>query len=265
MAVQAQPGDFDGATVRARVEGPFEIRAVTVADRGQVVGRHTHDHAHFMLVLGGTYLCSIGGEVAAMRPPFLLFEPAGTTHDDRFAASAGAFVAISLDDAEAAPLPSAPRILNRPPALRAALGVAREARAEAADRPLLEGGAWELIAQAAGEPEMRSVPGWARDAYEAVMDEAADPELSVAGIAGRVGVHPVHLARVFRQAWGCAPAELLRWRRTERAAALLAHSPLAAAEIAVAVGFADQSHMSRAFKACYGAPPGAWRRSRNVA
>src|SRR6185312_922408 len=108
MAVPARPGDFDGATVRARTEGPFGIRAVTVVDRGQVVGRHTHAQAHFMLVLGGTYLRSIGGEIAAVRPPFLLFEPAGTTHDDRFAASTGAFVAVSLEEAEAAGLPPEP-------------------------------------------------------------------------------------------------------------------------------------------------------------
>lgn len=264
MAIQARPGDFDGATVRARLEGPFEIRAVSVVDHGQIVGRHTHQQAHFMLVLGGTYLCSIGGEIAAVRPPFLLFAPAGTSHDDHFAASTGAFVSVSLNDAEAADLPEEPRILDRPAALRSALRLAREARTERAERPMLEGGAWELIAETAGASAPRAVPCWAYDAYDAVMDEAPDPDLSVAGIAGRVGVHPVHLARVFRQAWGCAPAELLRWRRTERAAALLAHSRLAAADIAAAVGFADQSHMNRAFKACYGASPGAWRRGCHV-
>ncbi|HEX5182406.1 MAG TPA: helix-turn-helix domain-containing protein [Allosphingosinicella sp.] len=264
MAIQAQPGDFDGATISARAEGPFEIRAVTVADRGQIVGRHTHEEAHFMLVLGGIYLCSIGGRIEALRPPFLLFEPAGTTHDDRFAASRGSFVAVSFGTAAGAALPAVAQRLDRPSALRSAFRLAREARAEAADRPMLEGGAWELIAEASGPPDSHAIPPWARDAYEAVMDEAADPDLSVAGIARGIGVHPVHLARVFRRAWGCAPAELLRWRRTERAAALLADSRLAAADIAAAVGFADQSHMNRAFKACYGAAPGAWRRARHV-
>jgi len=264
-AVHVRPGEFDGSTIRACTDGPFEIRAVTVADRGQVVGRHTHAEPHFMLVLGGTYLSSIEGEVEAMRPPFLLFEPAGTTHDDRFAASTGSFVAVSLGMVDGEVLPTAPQTLRRPSALRCALLLAREARAEGVDRPMLEGSVWELVSETSAEPCARASPRWAYDAYEAVMDEAADPDLSVASVAGRVGVHPVHLARVFRQAWGCAPAELLRWRRTERAAALLADSRLCAAEVAAAVGFADQSHMNRAFKTCYGAPPGAWRRARNVA
>jgi AraC family transcriptional regulator len=109
------------------------------------------------------------------------------------------------------------------------------------------------------------LPGWARRAYEALMDEAADAGLTIGQVAARAGVHPTHLARVFRQAFGCTPGELLRWRRVERTADLLARSALPAAEIAAAAGFTDQSHMSRAFKAFYGLTPGGWRRAHDVA
>jgi AraC family transcriptional regulator len=46
------------------------------------------------------------------------------------------------------------------------------------------------------------LPPWAYQAYEAVMDMAADAHLRIADLAAALGVHPVHLARVFRQAWG---------------------------------------------------------------
>jgi AraC family transcriptional regulator len=132
------------------------------------------------------------------------------------------------------------------------------------DGVILDSAGWELIG-AANDDEAIALPGWTRLAYAAVMDEAADAELSVALIAALAGVHPTHLARVFRQAFGCSPGELMRWRRVERAADLLARSRLTAAEIAAAVGFVDQSHMTRAFRSLYGLTPGAWRRAHDVA
>jgi AraC family transcriptional regulator len=92
------------------------------------------------------------------------------------------------------------------------------------------------------------------------MDMAADTHLRIADLAATLDVHPVHLARVFRQAWGCSPGDLLRWRRVEQASGLLRRQELAMADVAIAVGFADQSHMSRAFQARYGMTPGSYRR-----
>src|SRR5262249_28347584 len=101
---------------------------------------------------------------------------------------------------------------------------------------------------------------WARRAYEAIMDRATETRLEVRQLAEEVGAHPVHLARVFREAWGCSPGELIRWRRIDRAAYLLRRSRLSGAEIAAAVGFVDQSHLIRAFRVMYGVSPEAYRR-----
>jgi AraC family transcriptional regulator len=92
------------------------------------------------------------------------------------------------------------------------------------------------------------------------MDEAARPDLSVGAIAAAAGVHPVHLARVFRSAWGQSPADLLRWRRAEKALQMLANTRWSAAEIAAAAGFVDQSHLSRTLKTLFGVTPGECRR-----
>jgi len=92
------------------------------------------------------------------------------------------------------------------------------------------------------------------------MDMAPDTHLRIADVAASLGVHPVHLARVFRKAWGCSPGDLLRWRRVEQAGALLRCRKLGMAEIAVIAGFADQSHMARAFQIRYGMTPSHYRR-----
>lgn len=65
------------------------------------------------------------------------------------------------------------------------------------------------------------------------------------------------LARQFRAAFGTSPGRFRTMRRLDAVRGLLARgTPLATA--AVAAGFADQSHMTRRFKAAYGLTPGAW-------
>ena len=87
---------------------------------------------------------------------------------------------------------------------------------------------------------------------------AAGPRIG--DVAAEIGVHPVHLARVFRRAWGCSPGELLRWRRTDWAAELLRETARTVAQIAQEVGFVDQSHLTHAFRTRVGLTPAAYRR-----
>jgi len=84
--------------------------------------------------------------------------------------------------------------------------------------------------------------------------------LSVKDIAARVGVHPVHLARTFRAHMGCSPGDFLQDLRVQRAAMLLKNTNLGAAEIALATGFADQSHFTKQFRRAFTVPPGKYRR-----
>jgi AraC family transcriptional regulator len=79
-------------------------------------------------------------------------------------------------------------------------------------------------------------------------------------LAVGVGVHPVTLARAFRRAFGCTIGEYLRRLRIERAAEQLATGTQPLAEIALAAGFADQSHFSNVFRRRVGMSPSAYRR-----
>lgn len=69
------------------------------------------------------------------------------------------------------------------------------------------------------------------------------------------------MLRAFSRATGLTPYAYLLQRRLERARALLGGSqPLA--EIALACGFADQSHLTRLFTRLYGVSPGRYARTR---
>ena len=265
------PGQFYGTLRQARTSGTFDIRSLAASGREEDVAVHTHMNAHFVLVLSGVYLSAAQWAPERARAPFLVFNPPGTTHRDRFLGGLGSFLTISLSAAafaelrDLAALSDVATTLARPDAMSRAFSVAREVRGAGNDAGVIESASWELLASTAGVPRPRATPGWAHLAYEALMDQAGSAHLSIADVARAAGVHPVHLARVFRHAWGCSPGELLRWRRAERAAELLAGTATPAAEVAAMVGFVDQSHMNRAFRALYGLTPSAWRRARHVA
>ena len=83
--------------------------------------------------------------------------------------------------------------------------------------------------------------------------------LSLAEIAAQVGVHYVHLSRQFHKYNRCTVGELIRRRRVQYACHLLAHSRTPLAEIALACGFSDQSHLSFLFKRYMGLSPSKYR------
>jgi AraC-like DNA-binding protein len=69
------------------------------------------------------------------------------------------------------------------------------------------------------------------------------------------GLSRYHLIRVFRKAVGLPPHAYLTRVRLERAKELLA-AGTPVGEVAVRVGFADQSHLTRRFKGAFGITPG---------
>jgi AraC-like DNA-binding protein len=100
---------------------------------------------------------------------------------------------------------------------------------------------------------------WMRRVEERLADEYADPP-SAAELARDAGVSAAHLSRAFRAAHGVTIPRFLRGLRLRRAAALLARTDDAIADIALDAGFYDQSHLTRAFREGQGETPGAYRR-----
>ena len=99
-----------------------------------------------------------------------------------------------------------------------------------------------------------------RDRMEQARDYIATyfaEDLTVERLAREVGLSRVHLSRAFAKRFGVPPHVYLNVVRLRRAqTALLAGQPLA--QVALAAGFADQSHFNRRFKGSFGLSPGAW-------
>ncbi|MDX2216883.1 MAG: AraC family transcriptional regulator [Oculatellaceae cyanobacterium bins.114] len=80
-------------------------------------------------------------------------------------------------------------------------------------------------------------------------------ELSVSAIAALAQMSPYHFSRLFKQATGRSPYHYILHRRVEQAQVLLRQGELAIAEVAYAVGFANQSHLTRQCKRILGLTP----------
>lgn len=77
-------------------------------------------------------------------------------------------------------------------------------------------------------------------------------------LGDELGLSKFHVLRTFQKETGLSPRQWAMQLRTRRAKGLL-RSGLSAAEVAHDLGFADQSHLNRHFRAAYGITPGRYQ------
>jgi AraC family transcriptional regulator len=265
-------GRFFGRVAEKREVGGFVLARFTPILSKREVRLHRHDEAHFVFVLRGAY--ETGAQPAQdASAPRVIYSPPGAVHRDCFAdedLSRSAFATLSIPAEALAATATEAKLPAREVCLPAtAIVLVRQLLTEARGHDDLSGAVTEahcleLLRRTGVEraPEVSGAPGWLRRARELLRDTCCGTgPKSVAEIAGELGVHPVHLARRFRQSFGMTPGEYMRRCRLERARRLMRRSTAPLAEIAAATGFSDQSHFSNAFRKSFGISPGAFRRS----
>jgi AraC-like DNA-binding protein len=96
----------------------------------------------------------------------------------------------------------------------------------------------------------------------AIIEERYAERLTVAGLARSTGMSLSRFHEQFRAETGHTPADTLAATRLDRAEELLRESRLSIAEIALAVGFSDQTALTRSFRRRRGVTPAALRGGR---
>ena len=96
-----------------------------------------------------------------------------------------------------------------------------------------------------------------RRAAAMLLDRLGDPP-SLAEIAAEIGVSREHLIRRFSSVYGMPPMAWALQRRVARARTLL-RGGMPPADAAAMLGFADQAHLTRAFRNAMGTTPGRYR------
>src|SRR5262245_18673731 len=98
------------------------------------------------------------------------------------------------------------------------------------------------------------------------IEEHLDAAPTLAEIAAMVGLNPYHFARQFKAATGLPPHQYVITRRVEQAKHLLrGGTDLSLAEVALRVGFYDQSQFSHHFKRLVGVTPSQFRTPSRIA
>jgi AraC family transcriptional regulator len=111
-------------------------------------------------------------------------------------------------------------------------------------------------------PRMASgINAWQRRAATEMIEARLDGRITIEELAAVCGLSVSRFAHAFRSSFGVAPYQWLQARRIERAKTMLSGSDGALADIALASGFADQSHFGRVFRRVVRMSPGAFRRT----
>lgn len=118
----------------------------------------------------------------------------------------------------------------------------------------------ELEAEGSGEDALSPVPKVFRDILSDVVS-GADAPLELGTLAQKYNMHPTYLSNRFSFHFGIPPIRLHRSLMMEHAGELLKSREKTVSETAEALGFADVSSFSRAFKAVTGFSPSAVRES----
>jgi AraC family transcriptional regulator len=262
------PGHFYGARQRTQVLPGIRLTENAYAP-SFVIPRHAHESAFFGIVLEGGYQENYDTRSRECAPDALVFHPAGELHSERHYD-----VVVRIFSVEPTPqlferlhdyseMLDSPQVFQAEPLLRLAARLYAEFTAADAAAPLaMEGITLELLAEACRQRLTgdRTAPAWLKRAKDLLHDRCAE-SLGLEVLARDVGVHPAHLARTFRRHLHCTAGEYQQRVRIGQARHLLAGSDTPLAEIAQALGYADQSHFTAAFKRCTGATPGAFRKA----
>lgn len=262
-------GEFHG-----RERGHRHCGGLTLAESeyepGHRLPLHAHENPFFSLLLRGSFDETLERGSRTCVPTSLVFYPAHEPHAECFDDTGGRAFNIELGPAWMADLqdrglapPERSRETRAGPLNRLATRLFRDFLASG---PTVELSSEELVLEMVAEVgrleelgrEGRP-PRWLDRVVE-ILHDRFDEVIRVGELAEEAGVHPVHLARVFRRYHGCTVGEYQRQLRVEHACAQLAGSDARLSHVALHTGFADQAHFSRRFKEVTGLTPGEYRR-----
>jgi AraC family transcriptional regulator len=244
----------DGTSRRASLTaGRFRVSEV-VFPPDRRLSWHAHPLGCIAVVAEGVVDKRFARFQAGAQTGAMITMPPEEPHEDRFG-RAGAVLVVIESPAFAGHVSCAPH----PEAALLATRIRRELAAPDVFTPVaVEGLALELTALAGRERLPTRPEKWAERARALVLERFRE-SIRPGEVADELGVHPAHLARVFRARYGESLGEFTRRLRLQWAAQELVVADRPLAELAVEAGFCDQSHFTRAFGRHFRVTPARFR------
>jgi AraC family transcriptional regulator len=265
MSLKLRAGQFYGETAQILRADGFSFTEKTYAPQSQLP-QHSHELAHFCFVLAGGYRERLGANWEERGPAALVYYPPDVSHAEQHQTDGRHFL-VEIEAAKlrkirecGAALDSLALLAGDDSQWLAARMYREFAARDSLSALALESLTTELLVNVSRQRyEERHAPKWLRQARDILRESFANPPC-LGDLAALVGVHPTHLARVFRRFERCTVGDYVRRLRVEyaRQRILTTKEPLVA--IALDAGFADQTHLTRSFKRVTGLTPAEFRR-----
>lgn len=226
---------------------------------------HVHNYVSITLILRGTVAETFADRTEYAMPLSIVIKPVGMPHADRYGPHGCLALQIRLTNQaflnEFGRMKSMVWHHTGGPALKAFLSLVEYASTPSGSQSINpETVASEILSAVR---EWRDSPGNAPNWLKRMKDflDNISPEscANLGSLAGRAGVHPVHLTRQFKRHFGCSIREYVQSRRVRAAAKLVERSSLALTDISYELGYTDQPHLCRCFKNFAGLTPGQYR------
>jgi AraC family transcriptional regulator len=265
--MQFPKGFAHGELLRGRRVGGL-LLAELAYEPGQRLAPHAHANARFVLVLRGSFTETVSGRPRTATPSTLIFRPARESHAQTYHERGARLLLMDMSPAWLERAREEAHVISESATFRGGLllHLAHRLhnefnRRDEVSKLAIEGIGLGIVAEASrrlAPAREAKAPRWLEQARETLHAKFAE-RLSVEGMARAVGVHPVHLARSFKQHYHCTLGEYVRNLRIEFACHEIAFSDVPLSQVALVGGFADQSHCSRIFKSHTGMTPAEYR------
>ena len=262
------PGCSNGKVLKSGDRAGFIMTEVAYSAESRL-SEHAHENAHFCFVLQGTYTESHNKEELQCAPRTLTFRPPGEIHEDKFHSRDVRVFTLEVPPPWIEKLRQDSVYLGRSVnfqggfVTRLSERLVREFhQMDTAAGLIIEGLTLEIMAETArhfiAANSERAIPRWLRQTKELLHARFAE-NLTLEQIAAEIGVHPVHLASVFRQKYNCTIGEYVRQLRIEYACREIARGASPLVTIALNAGFSSQAHFTSTFKRLTGFTPASYR------
>lgn len=228
---------------------------------GEPVPEHRHVNPIFLLVAHGAFVADT--PLGEFTSPSLsvLVEPQGEPSDIRISPSGLGVIVVECGpewlDSHAISLTSTSGLVDTSVESRLTILRISQMLGVPECEESLEETVLEMVLRNSDQCNDPELP-WLRSA-KLYVDEHCTESITLRTVAAEIGVHPTHLARVFRRWHGCSIGEYIAKARVLAGAKLLFETGSSAAEAAHEAGFFDQAHFTRTCRHLIGSTPGKLR------
>jgi AraC family transcriptional regulator len=262
-------GEFFGRRLE-RLVAPGLLVVESDYQAHRTLAMHRHQLAGFRLTIDGGFLERVRAPSSQDRdcgPRALAFHPPGVQHAQRFGAKRTRVLNLEFEPARWKPWAShegtlcSTHPLGTPTTRALAWRIHLELlRADELSAQVIDALATELLVEAirVGRSADEGAPRWLGQALDCLRSHLAAPP-SLLALSRAVDVSPDRLVRGFRRFLQATPAEWVRRERLEQSCRALERGDQTIAEVALAAGYCDQSHLTREMRRRLGQTPASYR------